>query len=74
MDFTPSTEQVRRDYAEHRKDCMHSPSYEQARRFRESGYGEGEFDRWFASEIAKAEYRGYEKGVIEASWGFTEDK
>jgi hypothetical protein len=59
--YTPTTESIRRDYAEHRKDCMHSPSYEQSRRFREDGSGEGEFDRWFASEIEKAEQRGREQ-------------
>lgn len=63
--YTPTTESIRRDYAEHRKDCMHSPSYEQSRRFREGGNGEGEFDRWYIQEIERAEYSGYERAVRE---------
>lgn len=47
-DYVPTTEDVRRDYAAMRNDHMSSPSATRLREFRESGGGEGEFDRWFS--------------------------
>lgn len=45
-EYTPTTEEVRRDYAHERDVNMYSPSFEKERAFREGGGGAGEFDRW----------------------------
>ena len=46
MSYTPTTEDVRRDYATMRDDLMCSPTLEKAKAYRESGRGGAEFDRW----------------------------
>jgi hypothetical protein len=49
MEHTPTTDEVRRDYARQRDEYMYSPSIALARAFREGGGGVGEFDRWLAA-------------------------
>jgi hypothetical protein len=67
-EYTPTTEQVRTVYAESRDRDYYSPSIEKARQYRESGGGQGEFDRWLAEHDAELErqIQGWVRSATEA--------
>jgi hypothetical protein len=62
-EYTPTTEQVRTVYAESRDRDYYSPSIEKARQYRESGGGQGEFDRWLAEREREAAARAWDEGA-----------